>query len=79
MSQENEEEAIEKYYIDHKTIQVTEEIATAWETEDHQTIQVAEQIRKDPWTVEFVLGPYTPTSDSDPKRPMILDISSYVY
>lgn len=71
-------EVLEKYYVDNQNIQVTEEIALHTELEDHQDIQVAEQIRKDPWTVEWVLAPYTPVNDADNKREMLLEVSSFV-
>lgn len=72
-------EVLEKYYLDNQNVQVTEEIGLYTEVQDWQNVQVAEQIRKDPWTIEFVLAPYTPVNDADNKREMILDVSSYVY
>ncbi len=76
---EEANEVLYKYYTDFQGVKVTEEIAIEVAKEDFTDVQVTEQIRKDPFTVEFVLANYVPTSDSDPKREMKLDISSYLY
>lgn len=73
-----ENDVLYKYYIDWQNIQVTEEITLETSVQDYQDVSVTELIRKDPFTPEFVLSPYFPTSDSDPKRPMRLSISSYL-
>lgn len=73
-----ENDVLYKYYIDWQNIQVTEEISVQVALQDYQDIGVTELIRKDPFVVDWVLSPYFPTSDSDNKRPMRLDISSYL-
>lgn len=79
-TQEAEDEVLEKFYTDFADINVQEEISKIEvDTVDEQTVQVTEQIRKDPFVPEFVLADYFPVDDSDPKRPMRLDISSYLY
>ena len=76
---ESEDEVLYKYYTDYQDVNVKEDIALHVNMTDHQAVSVAELIRKDPWTVEWVLSPSFPTDDSDPKRPFLLDISSYLY
>lgn len=73
-----ENDVLYKYYIDWQNIQVTEEVTVEEAVQDYQDVEVTELIRKDPFTPEFVLSPYFPTSDSDNKRPMRLSISSYL-
>jgi len=74
-----EDEVLEKYYVDHKDIQVTELIEVYTESEDHQSVAVTELIRKDPWTPIWVLSPYFPSSDADTKREGRLGISMFLY
>ncbi|OQB06783.1 MAG: hypothetical protein BWY21_01898 [Parcubacteria group bacterium ADurb.Bin216] len=73
-----ENDVVYKYYIDWQQIQVTEDITLEELMQDYQDTEVTELIRKDPFVVQWVLSPYFPTSDSDPKRPMRLSISSYL-
>lgn len=73
-----ENDVLYKYYIDWQQIQVTEDISVEEAVQDYQDTEVTESIRKDPFTVQWCLSPYFPTDDSDPKRPMRLDISSYL-
>ena len=42
-------------------------------------VSISELIRKNPWTIEWVLGPYFPSSDDDNKREGLLDVSFYLY
>lgn len=78
-----ENEVLEKYYTDNQTVQVTETINLKTKEQDYQTAQVTEDIQKDPFGAgvapDFVLAPYTPTGQTDKKREMKMDISSYVY
>ena len=74
-----EDEVLEKYYIDEKDINVTEDISLHTEVTNHESIEITELLRKDPWTPIWVLSPYFPTSDSDVKREGRLDISMYLY
>lgn len=74
-----EDEVLEKFYTDHQEIEITEEISLETEVTDHQTLEIAEQIRKDPWTPQWVLAPYFPTDNDDPKRQGRLSISMYLY
>lgn len=78
-----ENEVLEKSYLVNETAQVTETITKTFPYSDHQTAQITEDIAKDPFGAgvapDFVLAPYIPTSNSDPKREGILDISFTVY
>jgi hypothetical protein len=76
---EEGDEVLYKYRSDYQNIEVIEEIVADIAMQDYQDVEVAEQIRKDPWTAEWVLGPYIPADDNDNKRPMRLNISSYLY
>ena len=76
---ESENEVLYKYYTDIQNVSVTENIALHAQLTDHQSISVNELIRKDPWTVEWVLAPYFPVDENDPKRPFLLNTSSYLY
>lgn len=74
----NKNEILEVLETIEEQISITELIskhteATAWES-----MAIAEQIRKNPWTAIWVLGDYSPTDDSDPKRPMLLDRTSFL-
>jgi len=76
---ESENEVLYKYYIDERTINITEDISVHTDYEDYKAVGITELIRKDPFAVDWVLAPYYPTSDADKKRPLRLDISSYLY
>ena len=74
-----ENEVLEKIRTDHQDIQITEAIALEAEETDHASISITESIRKDPWTPEWVLAEYFPSSDADNKRSGRLGISFYLY
>ncbi len=78
-----ENEILEKGYFDNKTIEITEEITKATPSQDHQTVSVDEDIEKDPMGADtapiFVLGPYFPSSHSDPYREARFDYSFILY
>jgi len=65
--------------LDSQRVGVTETITRMEEMEDNQDIEVMETITFDPFIAEFVLADYFPIDASDPKTPMRLDISSYIY
>jgi len=73
----NENDVLEKYYRDTARVVVTEEIELLDKKEDYQNVEVTEEIEKDPFgpgvPPDFVLCPYIPTSNSDPKREFFLD------
>ena len=73
----------QKIKLDKKTITITELIEVTSAVTDIATITVAEDIQKDPLGAgvepTWVLGPYTPTSISDPKRVGLLDRSLKLY
>ncbi|MFW6174038.1 MAG: hypothetical protein ACOC5T_09865 [Elusimicrobiota bacterium] len=77
--EERQDEILEKYYIDKQDIEVTETISLETEKEDHQSVEVEENIRKDPFTVVWVLAPYFPSDEDDEKRPFRLNLTSYLY
>ncbi len=73
----NENDVLEKYYVDYQNITVVEEIGILTQMTDNATISVKEDILKDPFgsgvLPEFVLTPYTPTGNTDIKREFVLD------
>ncbi|NCD40550.1 MAG: hypothetical protein EOL88_00510 [Bacteroidia bacterium] len=75
----NEDEVLEKYYIDSQRVQVTEEVEVLDQKEDHQDVEVTEDLQKDPFGAgvhpDFVLCPYTPTGQTDKKREFMLNRS----
>ncbi len=79
----DEDAVLEKYYIDNQDLQITELIELKTKYEDFQNLQITEDIQKDPFGAgvkpDWVLASYTPTGQTDKKREMLLDISSYLY
>jgi hypothetical protein len=65
--------------LDNKEIEVEEEITRINSLTDFQDLEIEEEVRFDPFEAVFVLAPYFPVDDSDPKTPMILGVSSYLY
>jgi hypothetical protein len=78
-----EDEVLEKDYVDNQRIVITEEIERITPEEDFQDVGVEEDVVKDPFGAgtppTWVLSPCLPTSQTDEKREMLLDISSYLY
>lgn len=68
----NEDDVLEKYYMDNQTVAVTEQVGLEAITHDDVEIEVGEDIAIMD-EVEFVLCPYTPTGGDDPKREFCLD------
>ncbi len=79
----DEDAVLEKYYIDNQTLQITELIELKSKYEDFQNLQITEEIQKDPFGAgvkpDWVVAPYTPTGQTDPKREALVGISYYVY
>jgi len=79
----DESEVAEEIYTDTQIVKVREEIEVISAVSDERTVTVDETYAVDPLGDEtdaiYVLAPYTPTSQSDPKRPGRLDISFVVY
>ena len=75
----NEDVVIKKYYLDSQDVAVQEFIEVKLKMEDWQDVDVTEDIAKDPFgantSPDFVLTPYTPTGQTDPKREFVLDRS----
>ena len=75
----NENVVIKKYYLDEQAVAIQELITVKMKMEDFQEIEIDEDIAKDPFgpntPPEFVLAPYTPTGQTDPKREFRLDRS----
>jgi len=75
----NEDEVLEKFYLDYQTANVHEEINNRDKISDHQQVQIEEDIAKDPFgegvAPIFVLARYVPTGQDDPKREFKLDVS----
>lgn len=79
----DEKETSEEIFTDTQVITVQEETEFVQAFEDDQTITTSENYEIDPFgddtDAEYVLSPYTPTGQDDPKRPGRLDISLVVY
>lgn len=75
----NENEVPNIVKLDQQTIEIAESITKLDPEEDFQTIEITEDIENPAWEAEFVIGPYFPVDDLDPKTPMRIDISSYIY
>jgi len=75
----NENEVLEKAYFIIEDIAVTEEITKSAPVFIQEPINVTELVEKDPFGAgvppDFVLAPYIPTSNTDPKREFKLDRS----
>lgn len=75
----NENEVLEKAYFVIEDVSVTEEITKRTPTQVQEEIEITEDCLKDPFGADtppdFVLAPYTPTSNTDPKREFVLDRS----
>ncbi|RJQ67342.1 MAG: hypothetical protein C4519_24405 [Desulfobacteraceae bacterium] len=70
---------LKKSYVLNETVNAQEEINRVEPYQDHETAQADEDIQKDPFGANvlpiMVLGPYFPSSHTDPKRPGRLSIS----
>lgn len=65
--------------LDFQDVEIEEEITNVTPKTDYQDMEIEEEINFDPFTAEFVLALYFPSSPADPKTPMILGVSSYLY
>jgi len=77
----NEDDVLEKYYLDTKVIEVVEQVGPIEAiTNDELDVEVDEDLVKDPFGAgvkpDFVLTPYIPTGHTDPKREFMLDRST---
>jgi len=77
--QVDQNEIIELLEADNQTIDIQEAITVATEMQDYKTVNISSQLRKDPFTIQWVLAPHFPTDDSDPDREGLLDNSFRVY
>lgn len=80
----DEQEVAEEIFTDTQIVQIQEEIEFTTPVEDTlQEVEVQENYVVDPFGDEtnaiYVLSPYTPTSQTDTKRPGRLGISMVVY
>jgi hypothetical protein len=75
-------ETSEEIFSTEETVSIGEVITLESPDSYEETVTIVESIAEglvDPANVVFVLGPYTPTSDTDPKRQGRLDISLKAY
>lgn len=79
----DERETSEEIFTDTQVITVQEETEFVAAFEDNAQVEAQENYQIDPFGDEtdalYVLSPYAPTSQTDPKRPGRLDISLVVY
>jgi hypothetical protein len=72
-------EVLEKFYAISEEADITEEITLTTKMTVDEGANVGEECLKDPFgdgvSPDFVLAPYTPTSNTDPKREFVLDNS----
>lgn len=64
---------------DNQGVEFEEEITKMEPETDYSDLEVEEDVRFDPFEAEFVIAPYFPVDENDPKTPMRIDISSYIY
>lgn len=73
----NENDVLEKYYLDNQQVFVQEEISLKSKMQDYQNINVSENIVKDPFGAgvkpDLVWCPYIPTGQTDKNRELIWD------
>ncbi|MEI8360941.1 MAG: hypothetical protein WCG01_02340 [bacterium] len=73
----NENAVLKKYYVLNEEVGVSEDISLKIKMADVQSAGISEDIIKDPFGAgvrpDFVLAPYVPTSQTDPKRELCLD------
>ncbi|MCX6795801.1 MAG: hypothetical protein NT165_03720 [Candidatus Falkowbacteria bacterium] len=73
----NEDVVLKKYYVINETVEVAEEIGLKIIDHIEETVEVTEEIMNDPFGAgvppDFVVAPYKPTSNTDPKREFKLD------
>jgi hypothetical protein len=75
IGEEKTDEVLEKLYNVYETMTVQETITRMTAMDASETMTVGENIRRDPFTIQFVLTPYTVIDENDPKRPFCLDAS----
>jgi len=75
----DEAEVSEEIVVANEGLQIMEEIVSVKPVIADEDIKVAENYLKDAFTPEWVLSPYVPTEQTDVKRPMRLNYSSYLY
>lgn len=73
IGEEKTDEILEKIYNIFEAINIVEELNVVSPNVVEETLTVGELVRRDPFTVQYVLTPYTVIDDNDPKRPFCLD------
>lgn len=73
IGEEKTDEVLEKLYNIFEAMSVEESITVATPEETAETLTVGENIRRDPFTIVYVLTPYLVVDENDPKRPFFLD------
>lgn len=73
IGEDKTDEILEKLYNLYETMSVGESITRMTPVHADEELIIGENIRKDPFTVECVLAPYTVIDENDPKRPLFLD------
>lgn len=65
--------------LDSQAVDIEETITEVAPETSEEGVEVSEDVRHEPFTAEFVIAPYFPSSAIDPKTPMRIGISSYIY
>ncbi|MBI5071838.1 hypothetical protein HZB93_03040 [Candidatus Falkowbacteria bacterium] len=76
------DEVLDKIETVQEEVSITELVTKYANISIAEAISVSENVRRDPWgagVINLVLGPYTPTGDSDSKRPIWLDRGAWIY
>lgn len=72
IGEEKTDEVLEKLYNIYETMSVSESISRKTPYSGDETMTIGENIRRDPFTIQFVLTPYLVIDENDPKRPFFL-------
>lgn len=77
------DEIVDLIRVVREDILITESVTATIPRTVSEAISLSENVRKDPFGAgvapTWVLGPYTPTGDNDPKRPILCDRGGWVY
>lgn len=74
IGEDRTDEVLEKLYNSYEAISVEESIERMTPMDGSEEMSIGENIRRDPFTIVFVLTPYTVIDENDPNRPFLLDL-----
>ncbi|MFA5128579.1 MAG: hypothetical protein WC445_01280 [Patescibacteria group bacterium] len=71
------DEVLDKIETVQEEVSITEQITKYANISITEAVSISENVRRDPFTIQWVFGPYTPIDENDPKRPFAFDRCSY--